>query len=281
MVVELLEEYGRVLYETGASRRTFAETINIVQQRFPYLKTLMTGPWQLATTWENLHPTQVHPPIPKPLLEAMVSIAISWKWYRLALLFLLGFYALLRPAELCFLRVKHFVTSEHSGLEKIVLIQLLQTKTRTRGARFQSVRLEEPHVIAFLQKVLRVMTPNELLWPLSPALFRTRFDQVLTRASGKSKLVYPSSLRPGGATFLFQLWREDIQKLMWRGRWVHFKTLLHYTQELEAFNIFEKLGPAQKSRVLLLAQLFPAVLDHCVVVVDTFSLVAAFTHAGH
>ena len=280
VVTELLEEYGRVLYETGASRRTFAETINVVQQKFPFLRRMMTGPWQLATTWESLHPSQMHPPIPKPLLEAMVSISISWKWHRLALLLLLGFYALLRPAELFFLKVKHFVLSDLTGLDSVVLIQLLQTKTRTRGARFQSVRLEEPRVIVFLQKCLSFMTQNELLWPLSPALFRTRFDQVLTRACGISKLVCPSSLRPGGATFLFQLWKEDIQKLQWRGRWLHMKTMLHYIQELGAVNIFDKLEPAQKSRVLLLAQLLPEALANCVVVVDTFSLVAAFANAG-
>lgn len=279
-VAELLEEYGRVLYEKGASRRTFAETINVIQQRFPFLKTMMTGPWQLATTWENLHPTQVHPPIPKPLLEAMVSVAISWKWHRLALLLLLGFYALLRPAELYFLTAKNFVMSEQTGLDKVVLVQLLQTKSRTRGARFQSVRLEEPSVIAFLQKCLSVMTRTERVWPLSPALFRLRFDQVLTRACGLSKIVHPSSLRPGGATFLFQLWKEDIPKLQWRGRWLHVKTMLHYIQELGAVNVFDKLEPAQQSRVLLLAQLLPDALSRSAVVVDTFSLVAAFTAAG-
>ena len=58
------------------------------------------------------------------------------------------------------------------------------------------------------------------------------------------------------------------------------KTMLHYIQELGAVNIFDKLEPAQKSRVLLLAQLLPEALANCVVVVDTFSLVAAVANAG-
>ena len=35
IVVEWLEEYGKHLYESNASRRNFAETINIVQQLSP------------------------------------------------------------------------------------------------------------------------------------------------------------------------------------------------------------------------------------------------------
>ena len=51
------------LHESNASRRNFAETINIVQQLFPYLKPILAGPWQLVTTWKSLHPSQLHPPL--------------------------------------------------------------------------------------------------------------------------------------------------------------------------------------------------------------------------
>ena len=75
LLAERLEEYGRVMYEQGSSRRIFAETINSIQQRFPFLKTLLVGPWQLCTTWENICPGTLHPPIPFPLLKAMGSVA--------------------------------------------------------------------------------------------------------------------------------------------------------------------------------------------------------------
>ena len=48
-----LEEYERVLYEQGAPRRNYAETINIVIQQFPRRKTLLARPWRLLTTWES------------------------------------------------------------------------------------------------------------------------------------------------------------------------------------------------------------------------------------
>lgn len=271
-VIELLEEFGKVLYEQGASRRNYAETINSVQQMCPFLRTMMVGPWQLVTTWETLHPSQLHPPIPYQLLLAMASQALGWKWHRMCLLLLLGFFALLRPAELCSLKVKHCVLSSLPGGKKIVVLQLMQTKSRTRGARHQSVRLDELFVISFLEKCFKHMQADELLWPHSASLFRTRFDQVLVAACGHSKLVYPSSLRPGGATYLFQLWDENIPKLQWRGRWLHLKTMLHYIQELGAINVLNQFQPSQTVRMNALASLCQPCLECVEVARDAHTL---------
>lgn len=277
---ELLEEYGMVLYEQGSSRRNFAETINICQQKCPYLKTMLAGAWQIATTWENLFPSELHAPVPLPLLKAMASVALSWGWNRLVALLLIGFYALLRPVELCCLKVEHFTQSTESGNADIMIIRLLQTKSRTRGARHQSVRLDEPYVIAFLEKCFRSMIRSERIWPHTATLFRTRFDQVLVAACGQSKLVLPSSLRPGGATFLFQRWGENIPRLQWRGRWMHLKTMLHYIQELGTINVMNKLTLSQRQRVHQLALLLEPCLRQVVVVIDVSSLVASALNAS-
>ena len=50
----LLEEDGRTLHERGTARRAFAETINVVVQKYPYLKSFLAGPWRLLTTWESI-----------------------------------------------------------------------------------------------------------------------------------------------------------------------------------------------------------------------------------
>ena len=232
----------------------------------------MNGPWQLATTWETIHPSAVHPPIPQPLMMAMVAVALAWKWFRMALLILTGFYALLRPAEMFLLKPEHFSHSSETGNAGVCIIRLLQTKSRTRGAKHQSVRLDEPFVIAFLEKCFRHMHKSEPIWPFSASLFRTRFDQLLFGVCQKNKLVLPSSLRPGGATFLFQLWNENIPKLQWRGRWLHLKTMLHYVQELGSINVLKALTSSQKSRTFELAQLCPACLQEVVVAPDVHSL---------
>jgi hypothetical protein len=173
---------------------------------------------------------------------------------------------------LCSLKVKHCVLSSLPGGKKIVVLQLMQTKSRTRGARHQSVRLDELFVISFLEKCFKHMQADELLWPHSASLFRTRFDQVLVAACGHSKLVYPSSLRPGGATYLFQLWDENIPKLQWRGRWLHLKTMLHYIQELGAINVLNQFQPSQTVRMNALASLCQPCLECVEVARDAHTL---------
>eukprot|EP00435_Cladocopium_sp_Y103_P060681 s641_g22.t1 len=269
---EMLGEFGRMMYEQGSSRRNYAETINAVVQDFPFLRQVMNGPWQLATTWETIHPSALHPPIPQPLMLAMVAVALAWKWFRMSLLILIGFYALLRPAEIFLLKPEHFSHSSETGNAGVCIIRLLQTKSRTRGAKHQSVRLDEPFLIAFLEKCFRTMHKAEPIWPFSANLFRTRFAQLLFGVCQRNKLVLPSSLRPGGATFLFQLWNENIPKLQWRGRWLHLKTMLHYIQELGSINVLNALTSSQKARVFELARLCPACLQEVVVAPDIYSL---------
>ena len=264
----------------GATRRDYAETINIVVQRFPYLRTFMTGPWRLCTTWETLHPGKVHPPMPLPLLKALVTTALAWGWHRFAMLLLIGFYALLRPCELTALKVSDFLMASETGCNDVMFIRLQLVKARTRGARMQSVRLDVPYVVSFIKKCFRVMTTDEKLWCFSTSHFRTKLQQALRATTGSATLCVPSSLRPGGATFWFRQWDENLPKLQWRGRWLHFKTLAHYIQELGCVNVMEAIKPAGRAKVFCLAELCEEACKETVVVADAVScvqrLVAAF-----
>ena len=250
-----LEEYGRVLYERGETRRNYAETVNVVVQRHPFLRTFLAGPWRLLTTWETLCPSKVHPPFPLPLLKAAVTTALAWGWHRFALLMLIGFYALLRPCELIALRVSDCLMASETGHCSAVFLRLQLVKARTRGARQQSVRLDVQFVVSFLQRSIKTMAPQEKLWPYSSYLFRKRMQQVLQECCSLPDVCMPSSLRPGGATFWFREWNEDLIRLQWRGRWMHFKTLAHYIQELGCVNVLDSLSPAARLKVHCLANL--------------------------
>ena len=272
-VATLLEEYGRVLYEQGAPRRQYAETINVIVQRFPYVKTFLAGPWRLLTTWEALWPGKVHPPVPLPLLQALVTTALAWDWVRFAMVLLMGFYALLRPCEVIALRVKDCLLTSETGVQDVIFLRMQLVKSRTRGARMQTVRLDVPYVVSFLKKCFKTMQPEERIWSFSSAVLRKRLQQTLAAVTNQPHLVMPSSLRPGGATFWFRQWQEDLPRLQWRGRWLHFKTLAHYIQEVGCINVLDQLNSAARARVHRLAALTEAACKEIVVVTDLSSKV--------
>ena len=216
--------------------------------------------------------------MPVPLLKAMVTTALAWQWMRFALMILLGYFGMLRPCEMFGLRVEDCILAAGSGCEQVVFLRLELVKTRTRGARRQSARLEEPCAVQFLQKCLKVMAPGEKLWPYSANLFRVRLRQVLQASTGRSDLCVPSSLRAGGATYYFRLWNEDLLRLQWRGRWLHMKASAHYVQELGCVNILQSIRPANRRKMQQLSDLFESACQEATpeadLVTETARLVA-------
>lgn len=76
------------------------------------------------------------------------------------------------------------------------------------------------------------------------------------------KVVFlPSSLRPGGATYLFRLWSEDLVRVQWRGRWKSFRMLETYVQELGAAEIWTRFPLQTRNRVRVLGDLFLLLLQ--------------------
>ena len=71
----------------------------------------------------------------------------------------------------------------------------------------------------------------------------------------------PASLRPGGATFLFRLWDENLQRLQWRGRWRSYRMLEIYVQELGAAEVWVTFSPQVRLRVASLGSLFASLLQ--------------------
>ena len=238
-----------MLYEQGSTRRNYAETINGILQRFPYLKSFLAGPWKLLTTWESLWPGKVHPPMPLPLLKALVTTALAWQWIRLAMVLLLGFYGLLRPCEVIALKVKDCLLASETGCQDAIFLRQKQDERSTNAKRSH-------------RRTIRSSLSKEMfqghegqIWPFSSAMLRRRLQQTLQAVTELPHLCVPSSLRAGGATFVFREWQEDVPRLQWKGRWLHFKTLAHYIQELGCWNILEQLTPAARSRVQCLSGL--------------------------
>ena len=71
-----------------------------------------------------------------------------------------------------------------------------------------------------------------------------------------AKLLTPSCLRAGGASFHFAHWGENLPRLAWRGRWRSMKMLEHYVQELAVATVWKHITPDCRKLVLLLSGRF-------------------------
>ena len=178
----------------------------------------------------------------------------------LAILLLLGFYALLRPSELIMLRRRDIsIPGDH--LETGVLcIRIGLPKTRNQAARNQRVRMDEANVVMWVTQTLTLVPMWSRIWSGSLSSFKLRFDHI-QRHFLQSKPFLPSSLRPGGATYLFRLWDENLPRLQWRGRWRSFRVLEIYVQELGAAEVWIRFPPKIRAKVFLLGSLFSQLMD--------------------
>ena len=123
-----------------------------------------------------------------------------------------------------------------------MLIRLVNPKTRNPGARHQYVRIEEGPAHDYLRKFVTLLLPQQAIWSGSPGTYRKRPDSVLKALKISVGTFLPSSFRPGGATYFFQEWEENLPRLQWRGRWQSTSMLERYVQELQAFDSWQRLS---------------------------------------
>ncbi|CAE7563489.1 unnamed protein product [Symbiodinium natans] len=257
-----LEEYMVAMFLQRRSRRAAAETLNALAQRFGWLRSSLAAPWNLVKTWEQLEPVQHHPPVPKAVNDALVVTALLWRWPRMAALLVLGFFGLLRPSELIGLRRQDLALPGDHFEEDVLYIRVPHPKTRFRAATSQHVRVEFPGVATWITLVVGTTPMWRRIWNGSWASFKLRFGALQTEVLGAVTFL-PSSLRPGGATFLFRYWDEDLTRLQWRGRWKSFRMLETYVQELGATEVLVRFSPGVRCRVGSLGGCFMNILAAC------------------
>ena len=217
----------------------------------------------MLDTWLALEPCSVHPPMPVLILRAMVGTSVTWGWYHMAALLLIAFYGLLRPCEFLSAKLNHIMWPEdHQGGHHIFL-QVMEPKTRARGPHHQHVKIDEGLVVDFLQNARQHWRQDGYIWPGSARAFQKRFKMLVASVCGSEHVVLPSSLRPGGATFVFEASGEDLLRTMWRGRWQQPRMLGHYVQQLGCVRTLQKLPPPHRSRLDEWNAIFFEVISSC------------------
>ncbi|CAE7192843.1 MCAT [Symbiodinium sp. CCMP2592] len=96
VLVEMLCAFGQVLYSSGSPLQHFRQLLETPQRRCPLCRPLLKPGWETLSRWERLEPVQHRPPLPEPIFEAMISLALSLGWFRWAVVTMLGFYGCCR-----------------------------------------------------------------------------------------------------------------------------------------------------------------------------------------
>ncbi|OLQ11504.1 hypothetical protein AK812_SmicGene4650 [Symbiodinium microadriaticum] len=249
---ELAKEFGYFLFSAKHPLYMYRQLLAYLQRERPMLRGHLAGAWQVVSKWERVEPIEHRSPVPHVLLRALVSLAVAWRWQRVAAVILIMFFGVARPGEVLQAARRDLLLPRDLETESATAfyLKVVAPKTRHRGlGKIQHTKVDDAHVTAFCEGVFGGLPWHERLYPGSPASFRRRWDTLLAALQVPKKLrLTPAGLRAGGAVFAY---RQDIelQKLLWRMRLSNLQTLQHYVQEVGAESVVVQLPPRARELV--------------------------------
>ena len=258
----VLVEYIQFLYDTGLPRDHGEFAILFVQKAFFWVRGMLKLAWAAINEWKDAYPPEVRVPILAPVLKAMISVAVTWGWPLMGVLYWVGFHCLLRPQEMISLRLSDIRLCDDFDPQcatPSAVVAVLNSKTRKRGPRKQHVLIEDSALVSALRHLKGQFDPATRLFPFTLATLNRR-HACIQQALGLRFLNTPASLRPGGATFEY-LRTGSVQRLRYRGRWAQERTLDYYIQDCTAAMVAAQESPEVRSRILQLAALAPRALE--------------------
>ena len=254
--------FGQWLYNRGGAMYIYRHLLVYLQQMFPADRASLTGAWTLLQRWELIQPVAHRPPLPRIILDALISLSLSWGWVRWAALTSLAFFGVLRVGEPLKARRADLLLPEDCGLDREVLfLQIGAPKPGRRGkGRTQHARVRHRETIQLVRTAFGSLAPDDLLYPTTASTYRRRWDRLISVLGiEKSCNLTPGCLRPGGAVHLYHC-ETPIYDLLWLMRLKHLATLESYLQETAAMNVLQKISPVARHRIKSAAAMLPFIL---------------------
>ena len=254
-----LRTFGNDLFKKGEAMYIFRHLVVHLQQTYPGERTLLAPAWDLLSRWEIAEPVNHRPPIPRKVLDAFVSLALTWGWYRFACVTALAFHGAMRVGEpLRAVRSDIVLPAEACLQEEVCFVCIRAPKSGRRGkGRIQHSKICDSQVVRLVAAVFQDLEPDAPLYPSSASSYRRRWDKIAEALALPAELqITPGSLRPGGTIFLYHS-GLPIADLMWRLRLRNISTLESYLQETGASNIFAALPVQVKHNVQHCSEMLP------------------------
>lgn len=258
-----LRAYGLHCFESGLPRYLFVSAIAAVQDRYPQFRQFMAPAWQVDKKWQQFEPGECRAVLPASAIRAALCIAAMWQWFQWLGIVLIGFDAMLHPAEMIALTRKDLVLPPDTAFDSPSLFVHVRDPKTARFARRQHGRIDDQMTIAVIDRLFGNLPLAAKLFTGSMAVFRRQWNAIMTKLQIPCKQIArgatPAVLRGSGATFLYQS-SEDVQWVAWRGRWAKQRTLEIYLQEVSAQLLVHELPAGAKQALFFFDKCAWAVL---------------------
>lgn len=233
---ECLFDYIQDMYEAKLADKNApggkskaSETVAGIIMYLPRAKWELMTAAKAVRNWNKLAPAESYPPLTKEL-ASLIAVKMLLDGHEAeAVGCVLAFDCLLRVNELASLRVSDVAHGDprFPSAYKQMVIRLRQAKT----GRNQSVVVRDPVVLELVKgwKSQLPKSKDGYLFPFTS----DRFRRVLKRTCanlGLSSSYVPHSLRHGGATHMYMVEEESIEKIMVYGRWAVLTSCKRYIQ---------------------------------------------------
>lgn len=257
--VQFLRTFGNFLFTTGKPMYLFRHLTVLLQKTFPSEIGSLSKAWELLARWEIAEPVSHRSPVPKLLLDAMLSLALSWGWVRWAAIAAIAYHGVMRisePLRAC--REDLILPADVSSDVESCFLLVKNPKPGRRGrGRVQHARIRDPTAVLLAKSAFSGLEPDARLYSGSPASFRRRWDRILESLMVPTHLqLTPACCRAGGAVYLYFL-EVPVMNILWQMRIKHLATLEAYLQEVAAINVVQKLPADSRRLVQNFAKILP------------------------
>ena len=262
-----LRAYGLHCFSTGLPRYLLVYALTATQEYFPNSKPMLSLAWQVDKKWQIHEPGECRAVLPGIAVKAALCIAAFWGWFDWLGIVLLGFSAMLHPAEMLALTRRELLFPEDLCHDAPCLFVRLNNPKTARFARRQHGRIDDQWTIRILYHLFGSLSLDTKVYPFSLATFRKQWNAIMAQLgipyTQAGHGATPGVLRGSGATFMYTQ-VEDVSWIAWRGRWSRLRTLEYYLQEVAASVLVHSLHPWAKSKIEKLGAACLPVICKCI-----------------
>ena len=216
-------EFVESCWEECEARSVPSTTLAGVQH-FLQRRRCLPRAWWLLNTWALFDMPARAPPIPSPLLFALIGKALSEGLYGQAAALALCFAGFLRTGEMLQMQFRHIALFPEGAVVALPLTKM----GRRRGAA-EMVTVDCPVALRLFMKARSQCHLDEKL-VFSPDFFRRWWRASIAALELDPDVWRPYGLRRGGATEHFRR-HGNLESTMFKGRWTCTSTARVYLVE--------------------------------------------------